>query len=60
MGERRPADFTADLYTDVYKEHMDFLKIVVAKNPEGYEAMLHWIFHLALYAPYQVLMSNQH
>ena len=41
MGERRPADFTADLYTDVYKEHMDFLKIVVAKNPEGYEAMLH-------------------
>ena len=51
-GERRPADFSADLYADVYKEHMDFLKLIAVKNPEGYEAMLHRVYRLASYAPY--------
>ena len=47
-GERRPADFLADLYTDVYKDHIDFQKLKVEQqNPAGYTATLRRVYRLA-------------
>ncbi|KAF8328024.1 hypothetical protein F5887DRAFT_1083333 [Amanita rubescens] len=47
-GERRPADFSADAYTDIYKDHLDFMKHRIEKdNPAGYAAMLRQVYRFA-------------
>ncbi|KAF8351510.1 hypothetical protein F5887DRAFT_1069211 [Amanita rubescens] len=47
-GERRPAVFSADSYTDIYKDHLDFMKHRIEKeNLVGYAAMLHRVYRFA-------------